>query len=162
MPKYAYDGVIRLWYVAALDDEAAPALTELSAGTELTPYLRALDTPFEGSTVEAGTADSDFNSTVSGTYGGQPVTGTFTRDKVYADDDAWTTLGFGVTGYWIVAWRGGTGAANAMQVGDRVDVIPIDVMSRNPVPYGRNVLASLNVQCSVPDVPGFDIALTAT
>lgn len=162
MPKYVYDGIIQLWVVDDIDDPTSPALDEVEGGVNLTPFLRAVDTPLEGSTADAHTAETKFNATVSATYGGQPVSATFTRDKVYADDDAWTKLQFGYTGFWVIAWRGGTGVDNALEVGDRVDVWDIDVLSRNPVPYGKDVLAALTVQCATPTPPNQDVVLLAS
>lgn len=159
MPKYAYDGVMQLWFVPTLT-LSAPTLAQVTAGTNLTPYLRSLTTPFAGSTVDAATADSRFNSTVAGRYGGQPLSATFTRDKLVADDDAYTTLAFGTTGYWAVAWRGGTGGSGALAATDRIDAFYIEVLSRQPADYSPGSLAEVTVEVAVPIAPNFDVALT--
>lgn len=162
MSKYVSDGIIRLYYCADLDNTAAPALSEIAAGTELTSFMMSLDTPLEGSVVDAATADSAYNSTVAGTYGGQPVTGEFTRDQVQANDTAWNTLAFRTEGYLIIARRGGGGANNALQAGDKVDVFNIDVSSRNPVAYGRNELAKFALGAAVLTPPVFDATIVAS
>lgn len=162
MSKFVSDGIIQLHYVDDLDNKNAPALSEINAGVDLTGFMMSLDTPLEGSVVGAATADSAYNSTVAGTYGGQPVTGEFTRDQVIANDTAWTTLPFRTEGYFIVARRGGGGANNALQAGDKVDVFNIDVSSRNPVPYGRNELARFVLGAAVLTPPVFDATVVAS
>lgn len=162
MSKYISDGIIQLHYIATDDlaDPSQPTLAEITGdGVDLTGFMRSLDTPLEGSTVDAATADSAYNSTVAGTYGGQPVSGEFVRDSVAANDTAWNTLPFRTQGYFIVARRGGTGTDGALAVGDLVDVFPIDVSSRNPVPYGRNELARFMMNAAVPTLPEFDVPI---
>lgn len=159
MTKYVSDGVIQVRYAASISNQAVPTAVEWGAGTDLTAYMRALDTPLEGSQVDAGTADSKYNSTVGGTYGGQPLTYEGTRDKTYASDNGWKTLPRGTTGFLLVARRGGTGASSALQAGDRIDVWPIEVTSRNPLPYGRNELARFSASMAVPTPPSEDVAL---
>lgn len=144
-------------------DKTAPTLVEIAAGTDLTPFLRSIDTPLEGNTVDAATGESAYNSTVAGTYGGQPVTGEFTRDDdpTGADDTAWNTLPFRTQGYFVVARRGGSGVGGALAAGDAVDVFPIDVSSRTPAAYGRNELSRFMINAAVPTPPEFDAIVAA-
>lgn len=162
MTKYVSDGIIQTHLVVGLDDKDNPALSEIQGGTDLTEFMRSIDTPFEGSTVDAATADSGYNSTVAGTFGGQPVTAEFVRHLLYADDVAWTTLTFRLNAHLIVARRGGTGALGVLQAGDHVDVIPIDITSRNPAAYGRNELSRFMLTAAVPDEPVFDAVIVAS
>lgn len=163
MSKFVSDGVIQLWYVPTIADAEAPSLAIVNAGVNLTSFLRSLDTPLEGSVVDAATAESGFNSTVRGTYGGQPVTAEFTRDDDPTGvlDVAWNTLPFRTEGFFVVARRGGSGTEGVLAAGDLVDVFPIDVTSRNPAAYGRNELARFTVQAAVPEPPTFDAELAA-
>lgn len=161
MAKYIADGVLQLHYVAAIEDQDNPTLGEITGGVDLTPFLRALNTPLDGSTVDSATPDTTYNTTVAGTHGGQPVTADFTRDTEYDDDTAWTTLPRTTTGFWVVARRGGTGTAGALQVADRVDVWPITVVTRNPGAYSRNSLEMFTVECSVNPAPSEDVEIDA-
>lgn len=161
MTKFVSDGIIQVHYVPTIADKTAPTLAEITAGEDLTPFLRSIDTPLEGNAVDAATAESAFNSTVRGTYGGQPVTGEFTRDNDPDDDTAWNTLPFGTEGYLVIARRGGTGTDGVLDTGDLVDVFPIDVTGRNPVAYGRNELARFSLQAAVPTPPEFDAEIAA-
>lgn len=162
MAKYIADGVIQLHFVETISDQASPTIAEIQAGTDCTAFLRALNTPLDGSTVDSATADSKYNTTVSGTYGGQALTADFTRDSVYADDTAWTTHTRETTGFWVVSRRGGGGAAGALQTGDRVDVWPIEVITRNPNAYSRNSLEMFTVECSVNPAPSEDVTIAAS
>lgn len=169
MSTFIHDEKIQVWIVDDIDDISAPTLTEIQAGTEVTGYLRSLSTPLASNPVDSSTAESRYNTTASGTYGGQPVTGTFTRDDVYADDDAWTLLERGLETNLVICDRGGSGAAypdnpNRLQlaVGDRVDVWPIEVMSRERGDYSRNSLVEFNFSASVPTPPAEDVAIVAS
>lgn len=159
MSKFIADGVLKCNFVSTLASTTAPSAAEINAGTDLTPFLRSLTTPFDGSTVDAGTADSAFNSTVPGTYGGQPLTATMTRDNVYANDDAWTALPRLTAGYFVIAPRGTAGATFAAS--DRVEVWQVEVISRNPTPYGRNELVTFELMCSVNSEPNIDVTCAA-
>lgn len=174
MAKYVFDGIIQLHFVEGLDgiaDYDAPTLAEIVAGTNLTPFMMGLNTPMDGSTVDAATAESRYNTTAAGTYGGQALEFTFTRDQAYAADTAWTTFpppgGSGSTeGLLVAAWRGGSGSLDefnmeALAVGDRVDVWPVEVISRNPAAYARNELAKGVVQFAVPTPPSLDVAIAS-
>lgn len=162
MAKYIADGVIQLHYVASISDQDSPTIAEIEAGVDCTPFLRSLNTPLDGSTVDSATADSKYNTTVSGTYGGQALTADFTRDSAYASDTAWTTHERETTGYWVVARRGGTDTDGALQATDRVDVWPITVITRNPGAYSRNSLEMFTVECSVNPAPSEDVAIAAS
>ena len=80
----------------------------------------------------------------------------------YASDTAFTTHALDTTGYWVESRRGGTGADGALQLGDRVNVWPITVITRNPNAYTRNGLAMCTVECSVNPAPSIDVAIAAS
>lgn len=161
MAKYIYDGVIKVSYVPTIADTAAPTITEIGAGVDLTPFLLGLDPAFEGSTVDAATAESKFNKTVAGTYGGQPLNASFTRDNEQANDTAWSTLPRTTSGYFVIAMRGGSGTDGAIAATDYVDVWPIEVITRKPSAYSRNGLASFEVSSAVTDTPDEDVTVAA-
>lgn len=161
MTKYIYDGVIQVHYVPVIADTAAPTLVEIAAGVDLTPYMRSLDTPLQGSTTDAATADSKFNATVAGNYGGQDLTGEFVRHLDTGDDEAWTTLARGTGGYILRADAGGSGAEGALAATDVVSLYEIDVHTRNPAAYGRGVLSTFTMAAGVPSEPVEDVALVA-
>lgn len=157
--KYVYDGVIQVWYVPTIANTSAPSLAVINAGVNLTPYMRSIDTPLQGSTTDAATADSKFNSTVASTYGGQDLTGEFVRHLATGDDEAWTTLTRGTTGFIVRADRGGSGVDGALAVGDEVNLYEIDIHTRNPAAYGRGALSTFTMAAGVPSEPVEDVAL---
>lgn len=164
MARFIQDGVLQVHYVASIADPSAPQLTEVQAGTDLTGFLRSLETPNEGSIVDAPAADTAFNETIRGTRGGQPITGEFYRDKGSSDgasgtDTAWDTLPVGTEGYIVLARFGGSNSG-ALAVGDTVDVWPIDVATRENLPYERNTPTRFRLTAGVPDEPDEDVALT--
>lgn len=162
MAKLTYDGNIKVWFVPTLTTPAAPSLAEITAGTDLTPFLRGGNLlPFAGSTVDAGTADSRFNSTVPGTFGGQEATIELTRDDTSANDDAWTALPRDQIGYIVIAWLGGSGASNAIAASDEVTTAQVQVISREMAAYGRNELARFTATLAILDTPDEDVTVAA-
>lgn len=161
MGRYIPDGVLKVRHVPSIANKEAPTDTELAAGDDLTAFLRGLETPFEGSTVDVSDVSSKFNKTAAGTYGGQPLTAEFYRDDEQANDTAFNLLPRGTTGYFVIARRGGSGTDGAIAVGDLIDVWPIEVITRNPSPYRRNEPTAFGISCAVPDVPEEDVAVVA-
>lgn len=164
MGRYVQDGVIQLHHVASIADPSAPTLTEVEAGTDLTGFLISLETPLEGAITDAPAANTKFNETVQGTFGGQAISGEFYRDKASGDgsagtDTAWDTLPRGTGGYLVVARFGGSGTDGALAVGDTVDVWPLEVATRENLAYARNETARFRCQAGVPDEPNEDVAL---
>lgn len=164
MAKTILDGVAQLHYVPTIADPSAPTLTEIQGGVDLSGFLRPGGdwSPIEGSTVDAATIDSAFNSTARGTYGGQPFAAVFTNDDTPGGDVAWNTLPRGTTGYFVVSFYGGSGPDGALAVGDIVNVYAIDVYTRKRSPYARNELAVFTVEAAVTEPPHEDVAIVSS
>lgn len=160
MTKFIQDGVIQTHLVATLDPDL-PSLALIEAGIDLTPYMRSLDTPLQGSTADAATADSKFNATVASTYGGQDLTGEFVRHLESGEDLAWASLPRGTHAYIVRADRGGSGTDGALAIGDEVSIYEIDIHTRNPAAYGRSTLTTFTMAAGVPSEPVEDVALVA-
>lgn len=161
MSRQGSTEVIKVQFAPTVANKAAPTVAELTAGTDLTPFLTrdGLDTPLEGSTIDTAGANSRYNSTGAGTYGGQPITLKMFRDSVAADDDAWSALPFGTTGYLVVRRFGGSSTAfAASQV---VEVWPIEVVTRKPLPIADNEAQKFEVSCAVPTPPEMDATVAA-
>ena len=153
-------GVLELFYVATVSNPQAPTSTELNAGTDLTGFLTdgGISTPFDGSIVDASDMSSKFNKTAPGTYGGQPLTLELYRDD--SADTAWSTLTRGTSGYIAIA-RFGLATKGTWAVGDKVDLWPITVVTRNPADVVRNEMQRFTVECAVTAVPLEDYTLAA-
>lgn len=164
MSRIASTGVLALRFCPTIANKAAPTVAEINAGTDLTGQLSrsGLDTPLSGSSIDTAGIDSRHNSKASGTYGGDDVDMEFYRDTVSGTDTAWTTLARQVTGFYVVRRFGGaTGASSdAFVIGQRVEVWPIDVMSRSMLKTAENEAQKFNVKSAVTSAPN-DTAVVA-
>lgn len=142
-------GEIKVWYVPTIANRAAPTTAELTAGTDLTPFLRrdGLQTPNPGTTIDASDVSSLQNKNLPGSYGGDNVTIQAYRDDT--TDTAWTTLTRGASGYIVVRRFGGSTVAAASA--NKVEVYPGAVISREPSASGDNEAQRFTVTWAVSD-----------
>jgi len=161
MVRYVPEGNIEFSYVAAISVPAAPTSTELNGGVDLTAFsVGDLDMPFEGSTADAADLSSRFNKTAPGDYGGQAGSATFYKEKLLADDTAWTTLPIGTTGYLVVATRG-LAIPGTFAIADVVTIYTIEVLSRSIAGQARNTTTRFQVQFAITEEPTEDYAIVA-
>jgi hypothetical protein len=157
MSRIASTGVIALKFVPTIGSKTAPTVAEIAAGTDLTALLTrdGLTTPSDGSTIDVAGANDRYNATASGSYGGQPITAKFFRDTVTGTDTAWTTLPRQTTGYLVIRRFGGStnSSGDAFAAAQKVEVWPIDVLSRTMLPIADNEAQKFEVQCAVPSAP---------
>lgn len=157
MGRIASTGVIRVQYVPTIASQAAPTTTELSAGVDLTPWLTrsGLSSPSDGSTIDVAGANDRYNSTASGSYGGQPIKLTLLRDSTGGSDTAWTTLPRQTKGFIVIRRFGGAtqSSSDAFVAAQKVEVWPIDVLSRTMMDIADNEAQKFEVQCAVPTPP---------
>jgi hypothetical protein len=160
MSRSASTGVLALRFVPSVANKAAPTVAEINAGTDLTPYLTrdGLSTPQEGSTIDIADVSSRFNKTASGSYGGQPAKLKLLRNTVSGSDAAWTALPRGTAGFYVVRRFGGaTGAStDAYVAGQRVEVWPVEVLSRAMMDIADNEAQKFEVIAAVTDTPNDD------
>jgi hypothetical protein len=161
MSRSASTGVVKVQHVPTIANKAAPTVAELGAGTDLTPFLTrdGLTTPSDGSTIDVAGLDSRYNSTASGSYGGQPISLKMFRDSVSADDDGWTALPRQTAGYLVIRRFGGSTVAFA--AAQKVEVWPIDVLSRTMMATADNEAQKFEVQAAVPTEPNLDATVAA-
>jgi hypothetical protein len=151
----------RVWFVPSLASTSAPSAASITAGTDLTPYLRrdGLATPNSGSTIDIADAASQFNKTAPGNRGGDALTLNLYRDSVTADDDAWAALPELTAGYIVVRRFGGsTVAAAATQ---KCEVYKGTVISREMQQIGDNDPQRFNVMFSVEEAPEMNATMAA-
>lgn len=161
MSRYVPEGTMEVWFVATVADADAPTAAELNAGVDLTGFsVGDLDMPFEGSTADAADLSSRFNKTVPGDYGGQEGSSSFHKDKVQANDTAWTTLVRDLEGYLAVAPRG-LATKSTWAIGDYVDLWPIKVLSRSLNAQARNTSTRFTVKFAITDEPTEDFEVVA-
>jgi len=147
MARKGFTGEGRVWFVPTVANTAAPTTTEITAGTELTPFMRrdGLQTPVSGTTIDASDIANLQNKNLPGSYGGDSLTLQLYRDD--SADTAWTTLTRGASGYIIVRRFGGSTTAAASA--NKVEVYPGSVISREPSQSGDNEAQRFTVTWAV-------------
>jgi hypothetical protein len=145
--KYMRRGTSKFIFVPTIAaTNMIPTRTELSAGTNFTSYIAAMD----GWTVtnqEIDTPDmaDTYDSTIPGSDKADSSSFTFYEDEVAATLE--TTFAKGTTGY-VVILRKGDVPANAS-----MDVFPIRVASQSPQYTADNEAAKFMVTCSITSRP---------
>src|SRR5688572_3247170 len=98
MGKVASEGNVKLYYLATVASVAAPTAANITAGTNLTPYLPTSGLNIDPTQNNASIPmmDDGFVIEAIGTES-VGITLTLTRDETTADDDAWTLFTRGLT-----------------------------------------------------------------
>ncbi|MEU5496176.1 hypothetical protein [Streptomyces griseofuscus] len=118
------DGNTKVAFATSIANIFAPTAAELTAATDWTTRL----TP-DGLKTDPSTADVDTSSLASTFTTNQPgrrsytVELTFKRGSTTTEDNPYTTLTYGATGYLVV--RRGTSYTTAFATGDKVEVYPV-------------------------------------
>ncbi len=150
-------------FVTTLDDDVTliPTDDEVAAAVKLSGFVISLNASSSGNVVPTPSFDTLFETSISGTTQAS-FTADFYRDNVSADDDAWTTLPRGTSGYFIVARFGGTGTGKPKLpiATDHVEVWPVVVTSRTMQNMSSNTVLSFTVTCSVPQEPNENATIT--
>lgn len=151
MPRTIADGEVLINFAPAVADTDAPTLTEITAGTDVTPFLSTIDTPLDGDAVDSSDLSSAFNKTVAGTYGGN-VSGEMYRDDTA--DTAWAAFDRNTEGYFIIRRFGGSGVAWANL--DEAEVYHVRIISKSPSSLDRNSVQMFTIDAAVLDEPVLD------
>lgn len=134
------NGTMRVQFVTAIANPAAPKVTEINAGTslDLSCYLTGdgLSTETSENTIDDPRLCSkqiyesrgDYTNTLELTYVFNPAS----ED----DDEARTTLVPGTQGFLVLRWA--VDSEDAFAVGDVVDVYPVEFGFQRKVTPGRN------------------------
>lgn len=118
------DGTTKVAFATSIASISAPTASELEAALDWTARI----TP-DGLKTDPTTADVSTSSLASTFDTNQPgrrsyvVELTFKRGTTPTDDQPYTTLLYGTTGYLVV--RRGTAYATAFATGDKVEVYPV-------------------------------------
>jgi hypothetical protein len=162
MPRIQFTGTGKLYFCTTISNTAAPTVAQVSAGVNLTGFLRqdGLDRSEDGALVDTATAADLFDTTDIGTSSAK-LELTLYRDTVTADDDAWAALPKGTRGYLVVAPFGFSGASGVPAAADRCEVWQIAVSSRSMAPIGKDTAQTFKVTCAVPSAPVMDSVVAA-
>lgn len=159
MSRLTPDGFTKAWWVTTLSSLTAPSLAEITAGTELTPFITrtGIDIPEEGTDADSSDLSSARDKSVPSTYGG-PITIELYRDDGTGGgtDAAWTALPRLTIGYLVVARFGGTGTDNAIAVSDTVETYTgrVSQRSNNRITSGETLRFTATITTSADVVEG--------
>lgn len=131
------------------------AASSVSSATNLTPFLISLNASAQLNVLPAPAMDSIFERTISGTE-----QGTLSAD-LYRDDSsdtAWSALGRGVEGYFIVARFGTAGATPTAT--KTVELWPVRITQRSMSNMANNTILTFTVQATVLDRPNEAVVLS--
>jgi len=135
----------------------APSAAALASAVILTPLITGLTASSTGQAVPTPDFGNLFETSISGT-----VQATFQidgyRDDVSANDLLWNTLPRGQSGFIVIGLKA---AATVPVATDKVDCWPIQVLSRTVPNYTSGQVVACQITCSVPQVPGENVAMVA-
>lgn len=162
MARLMFPGNGKIRWVTTLTSTTAPTVAQVTAGVDLTPWLRqdGLNRTITSALTDVADARDTFDRTDIGTYSATMEI-TFLRDSVEGNDDAFTTLTRGARGYMIVAPFGFTGVAGAPLATDRVEVWPCVVSSRGPEAEGKEKAQVIKITFGLYDSPELEAEVAA-
>lgn len=143
MSRLQFTGTGQIRWVTTIANIASPTVAEITAGVNLTAWMRqdGLKRSSSANTVDTADASNLFNTQDIGTEDGS-FSVTFYRDSVSGSDTAWSTIPKGTRGYWVIAPFGftgsGTGTSKAPLAGDRCEVWPAAISARAPEDEGKD------------------------
>jgi hypothetical protein len=158
MGKYANDGRIRVQFVAAIADQDAPTVIELTGGTHVTPFLSkdGLTTPADQNNVDVGTLAENFNAQAPGTFGGA-IEMTGLRDDTA--DTLWDLITYDLPGFIVV--RRGQPTASAFAAAQDVEVYPVRFHEPVPDQTGGDEVSRFTISAPVTAAPSLKAVVAA-
>lgn len=134
------DGNIKVAWVTSIATITAPTAAELNAGYDWTQRLTPDGLKTDPTTADVNTSSlaSQFDTTVPGRRA-YSCEITFKRGTTTLEDQPFTTLSYGTTGFLVV--RRGTAYASAFATSDRVEVYPVAAAEpQNVAPTANEIL----------------------
>ena len=158
MARVIPDGEVRISEVATISDPSNPTVGEITAGTDITPFVQSIDTPLEGNRVPSGDLSSAFRKTSPGKFGGD-VTMDIHRGTIAADDTAYDLFPRDTATHIVIRRFGGSTVAIA--AADTVEVWPVRVVTRSPAALEEEALQMVTVDMAATDAPDIDVTVAA-
>ena len=155
MSRVSYDGNVKLYFLPACAAIATPTLAEITAGTNLTPYLPrdGITPPSTQNTVDSSSLDETFDSEGVGTWGGQMKTRHY-RDN--ADETvAWDLINYGLTGFLLMSPFGVPIATS------KVHVWPVEAHQPLPIQTSGNAKQKFDATWAITSQPDLDAVVAA-
>lgn len=156
MAKLTSEGNVKVHYLPAVVDKDAPTLAEITAGTNLTPFLPTAGVGVDWTQNNSSTPmlDESFTSESVGTESAA-IELTFVRHELDADDDAWNLFVRGTNAFLLIARKGVPVAT------DKVEVYPIQCHRPVPLPPAENEDQQAKVALAVNDTPSMNAVVAA-
>lgn len=148
MAKVTSENKVKVYFLPTVASKTAPTNANITAGTNVTPFLPTSGVNVEWTQNNASIPmlDAGFTTEQIGTESAS-ITLTFTRDEVAADDDAWDLFVRGLQGFLLISRFG------APTTGSRVEVYPITAHRAVPLAPAENEFQQARVQLAVHDTP---------
>ncbi|MCX4606845.1 hypothetical protein OG402_41190 [Streptomyces anulatus] len=145
--KYMRRGTSKFYFLETIAaGTMIPTRTELTAGTEFSEFIAAMDGwTVANNEIETPNMADTYDSTIPGSDKADTSTFTFYEDEVDAEIEE--MLAKGTTGYVVILRKGDVPANNSM------DVFPIRVASQSPQYTADNEAAKFVVTCSITSRP---------
>lgn len=163
MSRVHPSGQARWWFVPSIANKNAPTVAEINAGIDLTPYMRrdGANRPRSANTVDIADLASPFNKTAGSTYGGDVMEIPFNQDQANPSTvdpirAVLSPLPSSSTGFIVARDFGGSSLAPA--TGHRVDVMPVQTLSKEKAALGDQAYM-WTARFAVTDTPVDDVAL---
>lgn len=156
MAKLASEGNVKVHYLPAVANKNAPTVAEITAGTNLTPFLPTTGVGADWTQNNTSTPmlDESFTTESVGTESAS-VALTFLRHELDADDDAWNLFVRGTNAFLLISRKGAPG------VGDKVEIYPIQCHRPVPLPPASNEDQQARVSLAVNDTPALNAVVAA-
>lgn len=149
------DGRPRIHILTALANMAAPTITEIGAGIDVSPFLTkdGFSSGETGNTAPAAGAAEKVNLETSGSIN-YAVSMSFFRDD--ETDTAWEAYEQGDEIYVVFCRKGGSGADGAIDVGDEVEVYFGEALDKSNADIAENTNGRFTTRLSTGARPELD------
>ena len=156
MTKLTSEGNVKVHYLPAVANKAAPTVAEIAAGTNVTPFLPTAGVGVDWTQNNSSTPmlDEFFTSEAVGTEAAS-IALTFLRHELATDDDAWNLFVRGTNAFLLIARKGAPVAT------DKVEVYPIQCHRPVPLAPAANEDQQARVSLAVTATPELNATVTA-
>ena len=155
------DGRPRIVLCDTIADMAAPDITEIEAGDDLSAFLTkdGFSTGEAGNRAPASGAAEQYNLDVAGSVN-LAVSTTFFRDD--ESDDAWDAYERGDTKFIVFCRKGGSGEGGAIAAGDEVEVYHGEALDKSNADIAENTTSRFTTNWSTKSAPEMSAVVTSS
>lgn len=156
MSRTVYEGNVKVHFVPTIADTAAPTVAEITAGTNLTPFITkdGVSVPNGQNMVDSATIEDTFDAQRVGSWGGGPLTLTMFRDDT-DETDSYELVTYGLEGYVVISRFG------EVQSGSAVEVWPVEAHQPTLMQTAANEMQKFSAAFAVTATPALNAAVAA-